>query len=82
MNLPPKALHALLDIKKELLSKSVMITSATSNISTSGTPSTPSTPVNTSLKADVMITRKSTQVMRHARNRGWAVQQMYQRGEL
>ena len=82
MNLPPKALHALLDIKKELLSKSVMITSGpTSNISTSSIPSTPSTasPLN---RPDVMITRKSTQVMRHARNRGWAVQRMYQRGEL
>jgi len=81
-SLSPKSIQILVDIKKELLSKSVMITSATSNISTSGTPSTLSTPAKMPLKADVMITHKSTQVMRHARTRGWAVQRIYQRGEL
>jgi hypothetical protein len=75
MNLPPKAIHALLDIKKELLSKSVMITSDPSTELVRLVPNIPK-------RSDVMITRKSTQVMRHARNRGWAVQRMYQRGEL
>src|ERR1700675_945772 len=72
MNLPPKALHALLDIKKELLSKSVMITSTQVRVPVLIVPS----------KADVMITRKPSHVMRHARVCGRAVQQMYQRGEL
>jgi hypothetical protein len=68
MTLPPKALSILIDIKKGLLSQSVMIT--------------PVSVLPVPTKTSVMITRKPTQVMRHARNRGWAVQRMYQRGEL
>ncbi len=67
MTLPPKALSVLVDIKKELLSQSVMITPA------------PVLPVPT--RTDVMITRRPTQVMRHARVRNRAFQRMCQRGE-
>jgi hypothetical protein len=66
MTLPPKALSVLIDIKRELLAQSVTLL--------------PVPPVPD--KANVMITRKHSHVMRHARDRGRAVQRMYQRGEL
>jgi hypothetical protein len=71
MTLPPKAIGVLIDIKKELLSQSVMITSDSQ---------VPVVPVLD--RSNVMITRRPTQFMRHARVRGFAVQRMYQRGEL
>lgn len=67
MTLPPKALSVLVDIKKELLSQSVMITSAL----VLPEPS----------RKNVMITRRPTQVMRHARVRNRAFQTMCRRGE-
>jgi hypothetical protein len=79
MNLSPKSIQMLIDIKKELLSKSVMITPELPPVSV-----LPVLSVQAAIapRSGVMITSKSTQVMRHARVRGRAVQQMYQRGEL
>ena len=79
MNLPPKALSALVNIRKELLSKSVMITSTPVRIPMVVVPSGPIVP---GTEANVMITRGHSHVMRHARSRGMVIQHMYQRGQM
>jgi hypothetical protein len=56
----------LVDIKKELVAQSITLVPVLS------VPD----------RSSVMITRKPSHVMRHARTRGWAVQRMYQRGEM
>ena len=66
MTLPPKALSALVDIKRDLLAHSVLLL--------------PVPPVPN--RSNVIITRKHSHQMRHARVKGPAVQRMYQRGEL
>ena len=76
MTLPPKALSVLVDIKKELLSQSVMIIPALPNVPVLPVLSVPSVRTETPHRAGVMITR-----MRHARVRNRAFQIMCQRGE-